>query len=465
MKQYLYILKYFLSRNEKLFNIISTIVFILVFCFHFYRISVTAVDLPFWDDWTFFPNDSPTWIFDFLNEHRTVPTKALIALQFWINGWDIRLTIISNFIIFGITIIFLISFLKWSCENVPLWAIILLSTCLFTPSISEVHHWGIGSIWHFVVLFGTIGVWLLFAGKSVFQKTSGVCFLLLSLYSTGQGLAFSAIAMAIWLASEALISLEIDKKLIIRKNIKSAGIGIVYLIGLALWFWGFRRIPSHAAPAGPWTAEFWNYFGLMIQNGLKFPYNLSFQIPWIGVIAYILLAVTPIIILIWRRTHQSIPLPKKTCAVIAMICGVSGVLFLTCYGRANFPIESATSGRYIYFTLFLIPLSVVLWSEIIFTENQVSQYFLLGICILFLGIQFRHGWRKDDQYDRNRASRLENLRIIADYYKSDGPHPLYLPDFWVPMDKFLNDAKEKNYSFYRKIQRNSIHDEITTPSL
>ncbi len=448
---------------ETIFSAFSIVILLAIFLYHLYKVASTAVDLPFWDDWTFFPNDSPTWVLDFLNEHRTVPTKAMIALLFRLDGWDIQFTIISNFLIFGLTILIFISFLKWACENVPTWAIILLSTCLLSPKVGEVHQWGIGSIWHFVILFGTIAVWLLFAGKSFWSKVLGVLFLLLSLYSTGQGLAFSAFALAIWLTSEVLISLEIHKKLITKTTIESTVIAIIYLIGLVLWFHGFRRIPSHAVPAGPWTIEFWNYFGVMIQNGFGFLYKLSFKMPWLGIITYAVLTVVPIAILIARRIHNRCSLSKKICAVIAMICGVSGIVFLTCYGRANFPIESATAGRYLYYVLFLIPLSVVLWAEIISLRSQTSkQYFILGICIGFIGLQFRHV-RRFDQYEQNRASRLRNIGIIADYYKNDGPHPLYLPDFWVPLDKYLNEAQVKRYSFYRKIQIDGRHNEAISP--
>ncbi len=440
------------TKREIIFTVLSIGVFLFVFVQHFYQVASNAVDFPFWDDWTFFPNDSPTWAFDFLNEHRTVPTKALIALLFQQNGWDIQFTIIANFVIFSLTVWVFIQFLKWACKNGPTWAHILVSTCLLSPILGEVHHWGIGSIWHFVIVFGILAVWLLFAGKSVLSQIAGVFCLLLSLYSSGQGLAFSAVVFAIWLISEAMILFENEKKIITKKTITSAGVGLVYLLGLVLWFEGFRRIPSHAEPANPWTIEFFNYFGVMIQYGFGFPQKLALKAPWIGILAYMALTVAPIAVLFWEQICNNLSISKKTWALMAMICGVSGIVFLTCYGRGNFEIGTARSGRYVYFVIFLIPLSVALWVEIIALKGHTfHQGILLIACILIPGLHFRHGLDFAG-YEVNQKARLRNLSIIADYYKNDGPHPLFLPDFWVPLDEYLADAKARKFSFYRKIR-------------
>jgi hypothetical protein len=54
-------------------------------------------------------------------------------------------------------------------------------------------------------------------------------------------------------------------------------------------------------------------------------------------------------------------------------------------------------------------------------------------------------------YPEEHAVRTRQLEIIPKFYATPVAQPFYLPDFWVPVDGFLENPRKLNVSFYRKL--------------
>jgi hypothetical protein len=442
-----------LSKTERNLGVLSAIALILAFGFHFYAAGVTAVDVPFWDDWCWFPKGSLAWIFAFDNEHRCVPTRVLLTMQFAINGWNIRTGIIINFILFGITLLAYVRFLLFYAKYVPKWSIFLLSICVLSPLAMEVHHWGIGSAWHFPVLFAILGAWQLFhPDVRMTRDIVGALLLVFCLYSVGSGLILSFSIIATWIVFRAGLSTKESDiqpmKVTLARMSPAMGI---YLVALVLWFYGYKKISAHGEPAGPWTSHFWNFLGVMLQNSFAFPRRVSLYAPWIGYLVLIPYLFIPSCYFMGRQVFSRRKIPAAVAALVALNVGLLGVAALTSYGRGNFPIGYTNSGRYLIFLLYTIPVSAILWAELLTPWKILRNAWIVFSCISFLGLQVRL-IPSFAQYNSNMISRNEHLRLIRGYYENGGPKPLYLPGFWVPVDQFLDVGKQRKYSFYRNIQ-------------
>ncbi|MEO5713803.1 MAG: hypothetical protein ABIT37_09985 [Luteolibacter sp.] len=452
MKHSLIKSKDFLSKSGSYMDILCAIVLVLAFGCHFYAAAVTAVDVPFWDDWGWFPKECPAWIFAFDNEHRCVPTRLLIAIQFAINGWDIRSAIITNFILFGLTLLVYVRFLLSFAKRAPKWSIYLLSICVLSPLAIEAHHWGIGSAWHFPMLFGILGTWQLFhPDTKTIRDVVGSFLLVLCLYSVGSGLVISFSIIATWMVFRAGLALKAPNipswKVALTRMSPAVGI---YFIALVLWFDGYKKIAAHGEPAGPFTSHFWNFLGILLQNGFAFPRHISLTAPWLGFLVLIPYLVIPACYFMGRHIFTRRTVRPEVAGLIALSLGLLGVAALTSYGRGNFPIGFTNSGRYLIFLLYMIPVSVLLWAELLTPWKKLRSAWLAISCIVFLGLQLRL-IPLFAIYNGNMVARQEQVRLIKGYYKNGEPKPFYIPGFWLPIDPYLDLAKQKNYSFYRKI--------------
>lgn len=442
------------SSCTKWLDIVSAMILVTAFGCHFHLAAATALDVPFWDDWNWFPKENLSWIYAFDNEHRCVPTRLLLFLQFASNGWDIRTGIMVNFILFGVTLLTYVRLLLFCAKQVPKWSVYLLSLCVLSPLAIEVHHWGIGSAWHFPMLFGIMAISQLFhPDVKISRDVAGALLLALCMYSVGAGLVFSFSTIIVWILYCIGLSTKDSNSQSLRKTLArlSPVVGI-YLIAIVLWFNGYKKVPAHEVPAAPWTPQFWHFLGILLQNGFALPRRISLQAPWLGYLIILPYLVIPACYFMGRHIFSRRNISPEVAALVALNAGLLGVVAMTSYGRGNFPIGFTTSGRYLIFLLYLIPVSVLLWVSILTEWNKIHHFWLVVSCVFFLGLQINR-MPSFARYRNNMVSRHEHLRMINDYYINDGPRPLYLPGFWVPVDKYLDEAKERNFSFYRKIQK------------
>jgi hypothetical protein len=354
--------------------------------------------------------------------------------------------------LFGLTLFAYVRFILWNAKLAPKWSVYLLSICVLSPLAIEIHHWGIGSAWHFPILFGILGICQMFRPDiTTTRDIMGSFMLVLCMYSVGHGLILSFVIMMTWI----MYRIGLTRNNVDFQSIKvfvarmSPAVGI-YLVALILWFYGYKKVPGHELPTGPWTPQFWNFLGILLQNGIAMPRRVSLYAPWIGFLILIPYFVIPSCYFMGRHIFTRRIISPGTAAIIAFNFGLLGVAAVISYGRGNFPVGFTTSGRYLIFLLYLIPVSALLWAELLASRKRLHRAWLIISCILFLVLQLRL-IRSFGQYDNNMLVRQEHLRLIKEYYQGMGPRPLYLPGFWVPVDEYLDIAKQRNRSFYRKM--------------
>jgi hypothetical protein len=82
-----------------------------LYLFHFHLIWKYAVDVPYEDEWASFePNQLPSGLslgglVVQHNEHRLVTTRLLVWLQYRLNGWNLAIHQIVNFVFYGLILL------------------------------------------------------------------------------------------------------------------------------------------------------------------------------------------------------------------------------------------------------------------------------------------------------------------------------------------------------------------------
>jgi hypothetical protein len=118
-----------------------------------------AVDVPFEDEWASFePNQLPSGLsFSSLivqhNEHRLVTTRLLVWLQYRLNGWNLAVHQIINFLLYGVTLLTLLWVLMSDGPPHVGVAVLWFAPYLLSPINRANHFWGYQSQLHFWFFF------------------------------------------------------------------------------------------------------------------------------------------------------------------------------------------------------------------------------------------------------------------------------------------------------------------------
>lgn len=431
---------------------------VCAYVFHFCWVANYAVDCPFWDDWCFFPESSVKWIMAFHSEHRVVTTKLLILILYQIDGWNIEHHLILNFVLFGIIVILAVTFFTRVIPGWRPWHAAGFCTFLLSPVLCEVHLWAMCASWHFAILFSLVALLLMFSGETSYLRLiAATIALVFAAYSIATGLVAALAIYGAW-SVQRFCSKELRANIPAQRRLQEWLLVSTILLPLvAAYFVGFRRPSEHHSPAMPWTIQFWEYFGVMLQSGFVWPKKLMLLFPLWGLVLLVVLVLGPLsAVLISSRRNQK-PLPVGFWGFAAFSFAVISAICMIAVGRGNFPLTTATAGRYTEHSLFLIPIAAGAWSMALHRHLRYRNLFLIllwGGCALLQARAlplFGH-------YANNYTARTQDLYLLKQYYTHPPEGEFYLPDFWVPLNSYLREAEEKNVSFYRKIALD-IHGE------
>lgn len=409
-------------------------------------IAKHAVNIPFWDEWSYLrsrehlENFSFSWLFAQHNEHKIVFTKIQTYLIYSWNQWDIASQIKINFFLYFLTIcLFVYSLLKIS-EKGKLF-ILLSSIFLLGTRSYENHMWGFQSQFHLVILFSSLLILSLFReNDSLFSHVIAAFFAICVIHTFSSGLPMVLAITTIYFLT---VAFRVKSALVSRKQLAYA---CVYLIIVALGFLfyfsdGYSRVEGHPPYTFPYDAAFWKYFVSILTNGFAIR-KKELLTQWIVFVLVFIPLVWGVFQIFLKKQHFSF-LHARLIAFWAMVLAV---LVIITIGRAGFGIEQAYSSRYIEFSALLIPLTVCSWL-VFFPGNKNLTYVMPAIIVLGMIYTHRKTWNYDQIYNSVSEQRMEGIKCIEKKY-IESKKAVHCPTLYPQnIKKMLDNAKALNVSF------------------
>jgi hypothetical protein len=380
------------------------------------------------------------------NEHRLVTTRLLVWFQYHLNGWNLKLHHLLNFVIYGFILITSGWFAKEAAPEIHGWLILSFMIFLLSP---------INWFNHFMGYQTNVHLWLFCFLESVFFLFSetqrwldliiGSGAAVLSTYSMAGGVASSLVLVVMY---------GLFNVFRMRSSRESRGKArrftqLIFVAGflgatILLWLVNYRTLPYTPPPALPYEWKFWGHFLNLVAFG--FGVDRLASIP--GAF-YLFIILTPILAII-RINKFNLSIGQWR--VFVSTLGVLAVLASVSCGRAGFGIDQAKQSRYFEFGMLLIPLSVVNWAFLIQGRHRLKVAVMAGLWMFcFLG--FRNNWNDFQNYKLEAAQRKVGLKCLRAYYEGTGDG--YCPTIYpVPIPTtLLENAKALNVSFFRKMTR------------
>jgi hypothetical protein len=422
--------------------------FAFLFFFQLSNVLKYAVDVPNWDEWeTLVPGvlRSPlslTWLIQQHNEHRIVPTKLLTWSRYLLDGWDVRVQQIINFFIYGGLVGSFFFLKKKIAPTLPGWILALFLGYCFSMVPHENHSWGFQSQFHFTILFFVLACGVLFdERRSLIQLTAGSILLAFSMFSFSSGIPSSLAISGVFAMSmvcRAASAPSQSKTLFFKTG------WVVFLIGAAVLFWfhGFQRPGGHPSLILPNQLQFWAVMLNMISLGFGF----ETQSTALGAFC-LAVVMAPIAAWFWRDR-------ARLTSSHWMLLGVFGGLFVAVLtitiGRAGFGAGAAKTSRYSEFPIFLIPLAVMSWWNLLADAPSLRTRIIAALWA-FCFVGFADDWNGKTAYSFDFDKRMAGIGCVTEYYLHGGAAdcPTIYPH---PIPNRLEEAKRLNISFYRAIE-------------
>lgn len=440
--------------------------FVSLFLVHFAFVWKSSVNIPSDDEWSVVFRSpaaiSLRWILSQHNEHRIVTTKFLIWLLYQINGWNLRTNIILNFIIFGVTVGWLIWVVKRLAPRMPLWVILGFAVFLLSPVLWMNHLIGLQVCFHFWLLSLLISTYFLFGSIQAWQRLAiGLLATIVSVYSLGTGLVSGPIVIFLFCLFKVDRAVSAPSREERAHEIKQLSfVAVAAVSAIAVWFVGFHKPENYRGLSLPFAMSFWRQF----LNLVAFGFGIDRISSAIGSICLLIVAAPVVMQVIQKRGKLSTAQWTVSVTMIAIL----GTLASVAVGRAPFGIEWSKTSRYAEIGMPLIILSAVSWSWCLQRKHIIRVAVLVSLW-LFCLISFSNNW-SFHTYGEVAATKKIGVLCAQVYYSNGGdglcPHlwPTSLAD---PFDR----ARQMNLSFYREItariefdRQQAINATASTPS-
>src|ERR1041384_361110 len=159
-----------LPKLNPMATVMISLVFLSVFAFHFSVVRRNAVNLPHGDEWGLLYDDHPAalnakWLYEQVNDHRTATTKLFVWAQYHSDGWNVRTHLEVSFLIYGLTLVLLILFLRQLFHSVPTWIVGLFVLFQLSTIIWPDHMLAYALAIHFWMAFFILAMWGLFSPR------------------------------------------------------------------------------------------------------------------------------------------------------------------------------------------------------------------------------------------------------------------------------------------------------------
>lgn len=414
----------------------------LLYFFHFWKNYKYAVNLPFWDEWSMLTPSalgsypSTSWLMAFYNEHRIVPTKVLMYVFYALNGWNVRTSILLNWLIFGLLIVVfhqLCQKIRQGRKSTVAWFYIFLFSLLPV----ENYMWSFQSCFHFFLLFFMASILILFRPQNKIRDVLlGALSCILCMFSLASGLGCVlavSVLFNVWQLQTVGVTKDSKIKLLLFNGL--------ILLGYLVWF-QYDRDPSRQFHlVFPNRSIFYNFY----LNVL----SLGFGVQKVSVIcgAFFLLWLLTPLPQVWGKFKAR--LSTESWMLLAAIGGLIGALAVITLGRAVLGMGQSKATRYAEIGMFLIPLSILVWETYLHKYSRI-KYGVVSFFGILMMVSFSNKWNFR-AYRDGYAVRKLNLDCIRKYYQ--GGNPGICPDLYpAPLNVKLDWAKDAGISFYNDLQ-------------
>jgi hypothetical protein len=422
--------------------------FVVIYFIHFAGILSYSVNIPYGDEWTMvFRQWKPEpfslwWLVRPHNEHQILTTKAFVALQYYLNGWNHQTNLILNFGIYGITLIWLIMLAKRLAPSMPVWIIVAFSVFLLSPIDWMNHFIGLQVCFHFWLLFFLIGLFFLFDSQQTWLRLIVASLaLILSLYSLATGLV-SGLILLVAFGTFKISRARSAGNLQTRKRELLQFVMVTVSLGgaIALWYAVYRNYPTRFSLALPNELGFWRVFLNLVSLG----FGVDSFSTRLGAVC-LLIVLAPIAWQVYRKRGS---LSTTQWASYAGVAAILGVLAFVTMGRAPMGLGWAKVSRYAEIGMPLIVLSALNWSDALQTRKQARALAL----VVFWAFCLMTFWdnRSFDAYRRLSGVEKSGVACARAYYEKQGDGRC--AHIAAPFDPiFLDRGRQLNASYYQEI--------------
>lgn len=400
-------------------------------------IALTTVNIPVADEWESLRPDalpggfSLEYLFAFHNEHRIVFTKLLNYMFFYTTDWNLKYLVIANYFIFSSLVFFVIWFQKKAIPNATkgIW---ILPFFLTSPLVIENHTWGIQSVFHFCILFGSLSVYN--ATRKRISKSdywSAGVFSLFSMYSLAAGLFFTMITFLI-----LLYRMTVFPKINWADASSKALALLAVASGVLLWFVGLSRPERHPPYTWPYQAKYWSFFSNLVSLG--FGYKTESMI-----IAF--LAVGLVGFILWKSLGKAFAFESQYVSFgFFGALAVLGAFASIALSRADFGIGQAKTSRYAELGFMLVPFIGWLCWDLTKESQKYQKAFRIFMWFVVSGFAGSYSY---STYFNIAKERKQGLACITRFYNREnttGDCPILYPG---PLSERLERAKKLGLSW------------------
>jgi hypothetical protein len=427
----------------------------IVGLWHFFHVLYFSVDLPYMDEWRVLDADQLAmglrweWLFKQHNEHRPLTSRIIIWVLYRFTGYDNRLLIALNFLIYAATVLSIPYIAQKRFHQIS-W-VAVWSFCLFPFSIlaEENLRWAYMHCLHIFCFTTLWGGYFLFHFKQSWKHLGiGLSLWWVSLFSLAGGIptgvAFLVTYTVFKFGRARITPSEFRTKE--YRQLASAW-SIITVCSLA-WMWNYVQPPYHPPLSFPTTLEFWRFW----FNSLSLGFGVQTHSVPIGIVCFAMV-MTPLIVVSRHSFTKGNPDVSNHALLWAWALAVFAYLAAAAIGRSAWWPELAKASRYSQIAMLLIPVMVLALGTALAKAPRAYRNGILVSAWLFCFCGYYNNW-DFKHYERFRHGRLVALNCVRDYYLGIGsgecPHLSRSP---IPPK--LEVARKLNVSFYRKIMSES----------
>jgi len=426
-----------------------------LFLVHLIVLGTYAVNIPYWDEWDMFTDDSTgaitwRWFFGWSNEHRPVLTKLEVFLASRWGGWNLVTLQLFHFVCYGGLLLLILRTARKTAPQLPGWAACAFCFFLLSSSAWEVHSWGVTFCWTLsLVLFVTAAGCLFHESQSTGWLLAGTWLMVLSFFSNDVGL-LTGLVLAAWFSLFKLIRAWRRPERVSSRAREIAGLALVLTtLGFVLvfYFHGYRKPTYHPALAFPYSGVFWTSF----TNLLSYGFGFATRSVVLGLFC-LFLGLGPIVVEFWRRGTQ---VQTSFWRLSGITVGIIGALAGIAVARGGFGSSSGKDSRYAIVAMMLVPFTAAAWSVAVAQSRRVKALALAGLWV-FCFVGFADDWTSEP-YRRMAEARRVGLECVRQYYTKGGEAkcPTIYP---APLATRLMLAARLHLSFYENIRGTGLLD-------
>jgi hypothetical protein len=424
-------------------------VLVMLYAYHFSLVCLSAVDVPFWDEWESFRQEqipeelSMKWLLSRHNEHQILPTRLQTWILYKTTDWNLAIQQEMNFLIFGLVLIAAFQLKKRVADLVPDWMYLLLLCFLLSPRFASNHVWGFQSQFHFFLLFILISIIFLFREEpKAWHLAAGVFSTVLLVLSFSAGVVSAAVIIAGFAGSRAGgLRHARDSSKRKREWMRLLLCCVPVLAVIGLFVLGVRRQPDQPPWTWPNEFRFWAFFTNEISFGFGFD-----STGLATAFFFTALVLIPVVKLLFAKNAVA---SSSAWAIIVSIGAILAALSVIALGRGGHGAGASRTDRYAEIASMLIPLSALAWATAFQRYPRLVAKLPLAL-LLICTLSHLDNWNFR-VYRNIEFSRMAGLRCLAKYYSGKGDP--YCPTIYpAAIPGGFDRAREMKVSFYRKLR-------------